>query len=171
MKPEQEDFEDVRRLLALKRYERPFPGYFSRFSQQVIERIEAGETGAEESGLGRLLKLSWLQNLWGSFETKPLLAGALGVSVCGLFMAGILYSEQIEPAQANFATVSEQPVMPQQSVGATANPLFGQVAVSGLGSTGVVVTAGDPAGGSLFQQIAHGQPQTQQVSFSVPSSN
>ncbi len=169
MKPEQENFKDLHRLLALKRYERPFPGYFSRFSQQVIARIEAGDSASEASRLGHLVKVSWFQSLWGAFEPKPILAGVLGVSVCGLLMAGILYSDQIEPAQANFATVSEQSSIPQQPGSTPANPLFGQVPVYGLGNTGVVMTAGDPAGGSLFREIAH--PQAQPVSFNVPNSN
>src|SRR5262252_6649756 len=95
MSPETENFESLRRLLALKRHELPPPGYFNTFSRQVIVRIQAGERGEDKVGFGQwLLEGAWLQRFWNAFETKPALAGAFGVMVCGLLISGVIYSDQ-----------------------------------------------------------------------------
>ncbi|PYJ05511.1 MAG: hypothetical protein DME25_08320, partial [Verrucomicrobia bacterium] len=84
MNPESQDFTQLRRLLALKRHEQPPPGYFHDFSRQVVVRIRAGATGDPESAM--VWEVPWLRRLWAAFETKPILAGAFGVLVCGLLL-------------------------------------------------------------------------------------
>jgi hypothetical protein len=99
MNPEQDNYQAVQRLLALKRHEQPPPGYFENFSAQIIARIQAGERSAPDSFWEWLsLEASWLHRLWVALETKPVFAGALGAGVCGLLLAGVLYSQSIEPA-------------------------------------------------------------------------
>src|SRR2546425_1013737 len=94
MTPETENFEQLRRLLALKRHEQPPPGYFNNFSRQVIARIEDGERADDALGFGRWIwEGIWLQRLWEALETKPALAGVFGVAVCGLLIAGVIYSD------------------------------------------------------------------------------
>ena len=84
MNQDTENFEQLRRLLALKRYEQPPPRYFNDFSSQVILRIKAGERGEEGAFLERLLwEAPWLRQIWAAFEAKPILAGVCGVAVCG----------------------------------------------------------------------------------------
>jgi hypothetical protein len=100
MNPESENFEQLRRLLVLKRHEQPPPGYFNRFSGLVITRIRAGETGESASAAWWSWESSWLRRLWASLEAKPVLAGAFGVAVCGFFVAGAIVSENIDTAAA-----------------------------------------------------------------------
>jgi hypothetical protein len=87
MNPDSENFEPLRRLLALKRHEQPPPGYFNRFSREVIARIKTGEQG-------QLGERPWLHWLWTALEARPVLAGAFGAGVCILLIAGIMNSEE-----------------------------------------------------------------------------
>src|SRR5215831_12887312 len=93
MYPDSEEFDSLRRLLALKRHEQPPPGYFHHFSRNVIVRIQAGERGMDAASLERLLwDAPWLQRFWTALEAKPVLAGALGVAACAMLLAGLIYS-------------------------------------------------------------------------------
>jgi hypothetical protein len=92
MTPDSENFEQLRKLMALKRHEVPPPGYFHGFSRQVIVRIKAGELGEEAGSTWWILEGSWLRRIWGGFEARPILGGAFGVAVCGFFVAGALIS-------------------------------------------------------------------------------
>jgi len=78
-----ENFDQLRRLLALKRYEAPPPGYFHNFSGKVMARIEAAEMA---------LAPAWWQKLGLDFNFKPAMICGLGVVVCGLLSAGVLAS-------------------------------------------------------------------------------
>ena len=169
MRPEQENFDSLRRLLTLKRYEQPPPGYFNRFSSQVIERIRSGEQLVEATWFERLgWEAPWLQRVWSIFDAKPILAGALGVAVCGLLVSGIVYSEQVEPPQASFATTTAVPLATQLENQPPSSLFRAQGPSTGLSGTGLVVPANDqnsPLLGEL--QRAHTQP----ASFTVPGQN
>lgn len=165
MNADHEDFQNLKRLLALKRHEQPPPGYFDTFSVQVMARIRAGEELVDESWFSRLgWDAPWLQRLWAVFETQPIAAGALGAGVCALLVAGMVYSEQVEPAQAAFATSAPGPAA-VQFAGPAAPALMVPAASYGLVNTGTVVTVGDGAG-SIFNQL--GRPQAQPASFRFP---
>ena len=62
MNPAPEEFDELRKLLVLKRHEQPPPGFFNHFSDKVIGRIEA-------EGLFR--RASWWQRLFPSLDAKP----------------------------------------------------------------------------------------------------
>src|SRR2546423_12847642 len=94
MNPEQDNFESLRRLLALKRHEVPPPGYFENFSGYVIARIRAGER-APSFWESLSWEAPWLQRLWSAFETKPIFAGALGMAMCGVLVTGVVYSQKL----------------------------------------------------------------------------
>jgi hypothetical protein len=117
MSEDTENFEQLRRLLALKRYEQPPPGYFNNFSRQVILRIQAGERGGEARLLDQFSwEAPWLQRIWAALETRPILAGAFGMALCGLLITGVVYADRgegvagtltpsMEAAYSSFANV------------------------------------------------------------------
>jgi len=90
MNENENNFESLRRLLALKRHETPPPGYFESFSAAVAARIRAGEGGAAE----RQIELPWLFRLLSTFEAKPAFAGAFASTLCLLLLVGIVFAER-----------------------------------------------------------------------------
>jgi hypothetical protein len=78
-----ENFDQLRKLLALKRYEQAPPGYFNNFSSKVIARLAAADS---------VRSLAWWQKLGFQFDFKPALMCGLGVVVCGLLSAGVITS-------------------------------------------------------------------------------
>ena len=168
MNQDTENFEQLRRLLKLKRYEQPPPGYFYHFSGQVIARIQDGERGEDRALIGRLLwEAPWLQRIWTAFETKPALAGAFGLVMCGLLIAGLVYSEtaDVEPVALIPATKSVRysPVVASGVAGAN-HPLLTKPAPFEASSTdplATILTDGPAALGA--------QPFT--VGFPLPARN
>jgi hypothetical protein len=113
MNPDSENFDSLRRLLALKRHEQPPPGYYNRFSRDVMARIKAGESGGEMG-----LEPAWIQRVLGMFELKPVFAGAFGMAVCTLLISGVVSSESVpsvattetpESSRASFVADSRPP--------------------------------------------------------------
>jgi hypothetical protein len=95
MSNNENDFERLRRLLALKRYEIPPPGYFEGFSGQVLARIRARETGRSE---GFALEMPWLLRFLSAFEVKPAYTGAFASALCLLLIFGIVLAERTDSA-------------------------------------------------------------------------
>jgi hypothetical protein len=163
MSSEPENFEALRRLLSIKRHEQPPPGYFHDFSHQVIARIQAGEADSS-SFLGRLLQpVSWLQGLWGSFEAKPIVAGAFGVGVCGLLVVGLISSERIDSDTNGLGSTQPTPPIslanvPSQNFGTS---LFDRAAADRAVTGSVYRTE---ARSSIFDEIQ--RPHVQPVNFS-----
>src|SRR5262245_24695575 len=89
MNSESNDFDQLRKLLALKRHEAPPPRYFNEFSGRVMARLA---TAPSES-------LTWWQR-WGlDFDFRPALMCGLGVVICGLLSFGVISAMRItEPA-------------------------------------------------------------------------
>jgi hypothetical protein len=154
MNQEQENFENVRRLVALKRHEQPPPGYFHHFSGNVISRIRAGELGDDvRFANARAGVASWLQRFWAAVESKPALAGGLGMALCAFLVTGIVISGQNE----NTALTTEMPLSTPATVAQRpfAPSAFGEAPVA-LSSTAPVIDS-QPAG-SLFDDFRRIQP-------------
>ena len=169
MNPDPENFEQLRRLLALKRHEQPPPGYFDGFSKQVISGIREARK-APPTLAQQINQIPWLARLFASLETKPLFAGAFGAGVCALLISGILYSERMElPSGGSVVPLaSETPNQPNTRITSplldkSAAPIaMNQSLAPALGtSTNPLVPAP-----SLFDQIPF-QAQVQPASFST----
>ena len=98
-----EDFENLRKMLKLKRHEQPPPGYFNSFSRLVIARLESDA----RSGRSDLLSADapWARRLLRILETNPIFAGAFGVAICALLIFGITSFQYVD--RASVATVTE----------------------------------------------------------------
>ena len=93
MENENENFDQLKKLLALKKHELPPPGYFNKLPGNVISRIRA-EKSREVSAVAKLnAEAPWLLRLWQALDSKPLFAGAVGAAACALVLAGIFYAE------------------------------------------------------------------------------
>jgi hypothetical protein len=140
MNENQPNFESLRHLLALKRYETPPPGYFNNFSRQVIARVRAGEAEAQVSLLERLFaKAPWLLKLFREFEMKPVFACGFASALCLLLLFGAILAQRpesvsgalLQPATQEVAsfvpatpTALTQPVNQMLIADNSTNPVF-----------------------------------------------
>jgi hypothetical protein len=108
MSSDSENFEQLRRLLAIKRHEQPPPGYFHTFSQEIIFRIKAGEVGDPAHLTWRAFEGTWIQKLWALVESKPIFAGGIAVAFCGFFAATALISENTAVADVGIKDVPQE---------------------------------------------------------------
>ncbi|HPC60609.1 MAG TPA: hypothetical protein PKX23_08130 [Verrucomicrobiota bacterium] len=153
MVPQQDDFQQLRRLLALKRYEQPPPGYFNQFSRNVMARIRAGEHRLEHSSVEDwFAQVPWLRRFWSMLETKPVFAGAFGLGVCAVLLGGLVYSSMDSHPPVTGISVINEPSANQAI--AVSTPTAPNVAFQS-GTTGGVVAL--PPGESLFEQFRNGQ--------------
>jgi hypothetical protein len=170
MSEDTENFDRLRQLLALKRHEQPPPGYFNNFSHQVILRIQAGERGEAVAIFdGFFWEAAWLQRIWAALETKPILAGAFGVALCGLLITGAVISDKGDVASGALAPSLDTTALPiaQASIGA-ANQSF-------LAKPVVLEPSGaspmDPAKTDALLLDAFGKLRAEPASLTFPAAN
>lgn len=95
------NFDDLKRLLKLKRHEIPPPGYFNHLSGDITSRIRRGESGGGKTMLERVQEDSpFMAALLQLFGAKPGLVGALATSMCLLLLVGVLFMDRSEPGQS-----------------------------------------------------------------------
>src|SRR5262249_4499610 len=107
-----------------------------------------------------------LSELWAAFETKPLLAGSVGLTFCGLITMGFLFSDRASGLQTA-PTSMYAPSQASLGNGRTpaGNVLFGQVSgLDGMRTGSVEEIQVEP---SLFQQ-PHKNPQAVPANFVLP---
>ena len=96
MNSDQENFEALRRLIALKQYEQPPPRYFSELPGRIWMRIE--REPASQSFWERLLP---------NIGLSPAFAYSFGLLACGSLFMGIVFSLNTEPEQLVGQPVAE----------------------------------------------------------------
>ena len=161
MNENEDNFESLRRLLAIKRHEVPPPGYFNNFSSQVISQIRSGNYKPASKQMA--VQSPWLLKLVQIFEAKPAFAVAFASTLCLLLLFGTIFAEQpesapqpllqaqVQPSTPFVASMSQSELMPsanQAGIIASTNPVLNLQPVA-----------------SLFGQQ---NPLAQQVSFRVP---
>jgi hypothetical protein len=90
MNPEQENFDALRKLLALKRHEVPPPGYFDHLPRRISTRLHAHE-GAP----------SVWESAWDWFHANASLAYAFGLTACGAVAVSVIYGARAEAARVD----------------------------------------------------------------------
>jgi len=161
MNESENNFEALRRLLALKRHEIPPPGYFNTFASRVTSRIQAGETAETWEAVEPWWLLKFLQ----VFEAKPAYVGSFACALCLLLLFGIVYAERPDATlKSNLLAAVTQPAVPLADV---ASPIL--TASSGQGglmvATNPIISLAPVA--ALFGQQSP-LPQAMNVNFSVP---
>ena len=163
MNENENNFESLRRLMVLKRYETPPPGYFNYFSSQVLQRIRAGDPGTSAGWVEELFgQAPWLGRLLHTFDVKPVFASAFAGALCLLLFLGIIYAERpdlapqpvLQAAAATTTTASLTAVSP--SLSQSADPM-------GIVSSTSPVLSLQPVASPFGQQSSLAQP----VSFSL----
>jgi len=103
------NFEDLKRLLKLKQHEVPPPGYFNRFSGDVVSRIRAGDAGGRAGVLDGIQTGSpFLASIFRLLEARPSIIGGFATSLCLVLLVGVVLADRPENASAgpDFASTS-----------------------------------------------------------------
>ena len=131
-----DNFDDLEKLLRLKRHEQPPPRFYKDFSGSVLRRIERGE--------GRL---SWWERF--GFDLRPALAAGAGLVACGLIVYGVATTDgDVAPSGMDFTLqTSAVPARVSQPVTQLADVQRGLEA----NSTNPVPTYSTPVDRRLFR--------------------
>ena len=122
MNPDTNDFDRLRKLLALKRYELPPPRYFNEFSGRVMARLA-------EPQLRKASALTWWHRLGFDFDLGPAMMCGVGIVICGLLSFGIIEAMQIAEPDSGAAPANSF------AIGSPTTP-----SIAGLGSLASVET-------------------------------
>jgi hypothetical protein len=87
-----EEFEGLRRLLALKKHENPPPGYFNYLPEQIRIKNERNDLSEHST---------WWEWMVAKFDARPVLAGAYAFAISGLMLLGYTVSQDLQNEKAS----------------------------------------------------------------------
>jgi hypothetical protein len=90
--PKPKGHDELQRLLALKRHERPPQPFFARLADNVLHNLDAPE---------RPETMSWLQRVGVHFDVSPAVVGGVGVLLAVLLAVGIVAAMKMDPIAAD----------------------------------------------------------------------
>ena len=163
MKESGQNFNDLKKLLKLKRHELPPPGFFNNFSDEIVSRIRAGEARGGGAMIDRLNDTApWLVNFLRFFEAKPGVVGAFATSLCLLLVFGVVLAQRSESGPQNLLTATAANPTVATTTGSVASQFAstaslseGGIAISTNASLQPVASLfGQPNTASLFQPAA-----------------
>jgi hypothetical protein len=169
MNEQDQNFEQLKQLLKLKRLEVPPPGYFNHFSDNVVSRIRAGEAGGNRTMIERLqTEAPWLLGFIRVFETRPGMIGGFATSLCLLLILGVVFAEYSDRSAKKLQVLDIAGTASQSgnSVASIA-PSIAPTLMASSDSVGIVASTnpvaslqpvatlfGQPDSSSLFQQAS-----------------
>jgi hypothetical protein len=86
MNSDPNDFEALRKLIALKRHEQPPPGYFNRLPDRIAARLERGEG-----------QLGFWERVLGSFTFRPAFVYGFSMAALSALTLSVIYSVRVLP--------------------------------------------------------------------------
>ncbi|HEX7654436.1 MAG TPA: hypothetical protein VF607_13080 [Verrucomicrobiae bacterium] len=92
-----QNFDELKKLLKLKRHEVPPPGFFNHFSDEVVSRIRDKQQHGKGSFVDQLEDSApWLVTFLRFFEARPGVVGGFATSICLVLVFGVVLAEQSE---------------------------------------------------------------------------
>jgi hypothetical protein len=168
MNENQQNFDELKRLLKLKQHEVPPPGYFNNFSGNVVSRIRAGESVGKQTLIERLQsEKSWLGGFLQIFETRPGVIGGFAAGLCLLLVLGVVIAEFSDHSRTPY-TIAEPSRQADNSMAALSVPdapsLMAAAESGGITASTNPVTSLQPSGaffsqpgsGGVFQNASFG---------------
>ncbi len=117
MKENEQNFDELKKLLKLKQHEIPPPGYFNNFSGKVVARIRAGEAANRGSAYEQVETHSpWLARFIAIFEIKPSVIGAFATGLCLLFALGVALTAKDGAGTNGLMAETQDPAAPAMSL-------------------------------------------------------
>ncbi|MGC9941983.1 MAG: hypothetical protein ABSE48_09115 [Verrucomicrobiota bacterium] len=169
MNNSEQEFEDLKQLLKLKRHEIPPPGFFSSFSNQVLSAIREERTGRAASHVN--YNFPWFLRFLGVFDSRPGLVGGLATSLMLLLVFGVVLSDHSD-TDYNSQNVFAPGTSVQNSSPAASSALPTDVASADQATSGGITVSTNPVASLQPTAVLFGQqnPLFQSASFQLAGS-
>jgi hypothetical protein len=138
------DFETLRKLIALKRHEQPSPGYFCRLPDRIAARLERGEG-----------KFRFWENLVDRFTFRPAFVYGFSLAALSALTVSVVYSVRLQSEESAQTSPNDgwRAFVPEEESASQYNPSQPLHVASWMGDANASNPA--PVMPSLFGPGAH----------------